>query len=670
MTKSMKNGLLNRFLTSKESAANMASVVAMNAPVDIAASAVKGERTATFECIAYTGAPMKIEGWRFPTIIDLNGLDASRQSLPALRDHEIGRIVGHTTDISVSADGVRVRGVISGAGPDAQEVLTAGKNGYPWQVSLGSKPVNKAVEHLPAGKSAIVNGREVYGPMSIVRRASIYELSFTALGADRDTSAVIAATRKDSELMEDGNTITLDRVRDIVDSAVNRAVQQATESITATQARDIRLTRVCNGRPDILAKAHAENWSVERAELEVLRASRPKPMFGASSGLDGSPNECEVIEASLSLSAGVSEETLKDHHDEKVLNAAMSRKYRGIGLHGLMYSTIAAAGMHCTPGVVNNDMIRTAFEADRAIRASGTSNFSLSGTLSNVANKAVVDGFNTVEDTWSRIAAINSVKDFKQKTTYRLGGDFEYKEIGPNGELQHATMGETSYTNQAKTYGRIFGVSRTDLINDDLSAIQTTARDKLGRGAGLALNKVFWTEFMNNGSYFTSGRANYFEGAATNLQISSLTTAERMFFNQTDEDGAPTNLTPSILLVPNDTFVLANELTKSIELRDTTANTKYTTINPHAGKFTVERSAYLSNSAYSGNSTTAWYLLCDPKAMGVGVIEMVFLNGQQMPTIETSELDFDQLGIQMRGFHDFGCAKQEYRCGVKSKGAA
>jgi hypothetical protein len=47
---------------------------------------------------------------------------------------------------------------------------------------------------------------------------------------------------------------------------------------------------------------------------------------------------------------------------------------------------------------------------------------------------------------------------------------------------------------------------------------------------------------------------------------------------------------------------------------------------------------------------------------------MAFLNGQESPTIETAEADFNVLGIEMRGYHDFGCALQDPRGGVKMKG--
>jgi hypothetical protein len=40
-----------------------------------------------------------------------------------------------------------------------------------------------------------------------------------------------------------------------------------------------------------------------------------------------------------------------------------------------------------------------------------------------------------------------------------------------------------------------------------------------------------------------------------------------------------------------------------------------------------------------------------------------------VPTVETAEADFSVLGIQMRGYFDFGVALQDWRGGVKMAGA-
>jgi len=113
---------------------------------------------------------------------------------------------------------------------------------------------------------------------------------------------------------------------------------------------------------------------------------------------------------------------------------------------------------------------------------------------------------------------------------------------------------------------------------------------------------------------------------------------------------------------------VGTQLFKSVELRDTTANTKFPIANPHQGKFRVEVSRYLANSHYTGSSSKAWYLLAD--ANDLPVIEVAFLNGQESPTIETAEADFNVLGVQMRGYHDFGVALQDLRGGVRMKGEA
>ncbi len=61
--------------------------------------------------------------------------------------------------------------------------------------------------------------------------------------------------------------------------------------------------------------------------------------------------------------------------------------------------------------------------------------------------------------------------------------------------------------------------------------------------------------------------------------------------------------------------------------------------------------------------------MANPATSGISTIEVVFLYGQESPTIESSQADFDTLGIKFRGWHDAGCTKQDHRGAVKSAGA-
>jgi hypothetical protein len=261
--------------------------------------------------------------------------------------------------------------------------------------------------------------------------------------------------------------------------------------------------------------------------------------------------------------------------------------------------------------------------------------------------------------------------DFKQITSYRLLDNMEYEELAPDGQIKHGELGEESYTRQAKTYAKMFQITRVDVINDDLGAFDDL-RTRLGRGAAKKLNNVFWKTFLDNSTFFTSGRANYITGSTTNLGTDGVglqlgITAFRKLRSPT-ADGAKRigNLVgggPKILLVPPELQFAAERLYQQTNLVDNVANA-----NIHAGKYKPIVVDWLSDSAFTGYSTTAWYLLRMPGNMAPAVLS--FLNGVQTPTVESAQADFNQLGIQFRGYHDFGVDVAEYLAGIKSKGAA
>ena len=209
----------------------------------------------------------------------------------------------------------------------------------------------------------------------------------------------------------------------------------------------------------------------------------------------------------------------------------------------------------------------------------------------------------------------------------------------------------------------MLAITRTDYINDDLGALTDTPR-KLGRGGGLMLNKIFWTKFLNNSAFFTSGRNNV-NTAVADMTVAGLDATNVIFKSQTDPDGNPLGVAPRILLVPTALETKARTLMTSEKLKGSTNEPED---NPWRGRFTVESSEYMHNSLYTGYSAAAWYLLADP--MDMPVIEIVALNGRVEPVIETADADFNVLGVQMRGYSDVGVELQEYRGGVRADGGA
>jgi phage major head subunit gpT-like protein len=619
-----------------------------------------------FSMVAYTGGPMRIAGWRYPVVVDLAGLSIPSQSRPIRFGHDMASGVGHTDSIAVADGKLIAAGVVSRDTAAAKEIVASARNGFPWQASLGAAV--EQFEFVKEDQSVHVNGREFKGPVNVVRKATLGEISFVDLGADGNTTASVAArqardgaasakeqtTMKDTEVKQEQVNVEAAAQADVAGTPRQSSGQAGTAPV-ADPAPDIRakaiaetkriesIRKVCAGRHGTIeAKAIEEGWDENTTELEVLRAERPKaPVVHIR---DNSAVDSDVLAAAVCLAGGL--QPAESRFDDRTLEAAGRRFRSGIGLQELIMEAAWANGY--AGRSFRSDMegsLRAAF-----------STFSLPGILSNVANKFLLAGFESVEDTWRRIAATRNVRDFKAVTSYRLTGAFEYQEVGPTGELKHGQVDEESFTNQAKTYGRMFGVTRTDFINDDLGALTALPR-KIGRGGALKLNKVFWTGYLNNAAFFTTGRANYQAGADTALSIDGLTAAELLFLEQKDAEGSPLGVVPSVLLVPPALLVRGTQFMQATELRDTTASTKYVTNNPHAGKFTVAHSAYLSNVSISGYSAKAWYLLADPNDLPV--IEVAFLNGQQTPTVERADADFNVLGIQFRGYFDFGVALQE-----------
>jgi hypothetical protein len=664
-----------------------------------AAQPIEGDRPPLrrFTMTAYTGNVMQLAGWRYPVVVDLAGLRISKKSRPILKDHNTAQIVGHTDDIRVTDTALEVAGVISGAGASAQEVIATSENGFPWQASLGATA--EKVVFIGEGRTASANGREFAGPLYIARKSVLGEVSFVALGADDETSAHVAASANSTHALEvmtmefeqwaaDNNFVIegLDEknlaglkamyekqqlaaaapqpepvvvpepvVEPPVESQLD-LVQQQRVDVAKEIRRISAIKQICNGRhPEIEATAIEQNWDEAKTELAVLRADRPTAPAIVTSKPDVSFPA--VLEAALCMAGKLA--GLEKTFSDQVLQTAKDRFRGRIGLQELL---LEAAWVNGYAG--------RSFRSDmHGVLQAAFSTFSLPGILSNTANKFLLQAFTAVEANWRAISAVRPVSDFKQVTSHRLVADLMYDEVGPDGELKHGKVSEESFTNQAKTYGKMFSITRTDLINDDLGAL-TAVPSQLGRGAALKLNDVFWRTFMDNASFFSVANKNYAAGTDTALNIDGLTKAEQMFLDQTGPDGYPLAIVPEILLVPNALYAVAQQLMNATEIREdgnTTAK-KYPTNNPHAGKFRVQRTSYLSNTLISGNSTKAWYLLADPA--NLPTMEVAFLNGVESPMVESAEADFRNLGVQFRGVFDYGVARFDFRGGAKLKGEA
>lgn len=689
-------------------------IIAMEAQVSIQAEEGDKKGPPKFTATFYTGGKMNINGWDLPVAIDLGGLENGNVLIANL-DHDRTKRVGH---FEVENDGKTLvaHGLASAKTASATEVVESALNGYPWQASLEVMPAAGGVEQIKAGQTVTVNGQEMSGPLYVTRKGTLKGFGFVTHGADDNTAVAIAAAAaqsKEKRTMKaevaawvketspnvDMDTLTPELVKAFEDAFAKIEAAKKVEQPEKKKGETFSsYAEEMKRREEIRATANEfleKNRSYDRSWFETIEAMHDEAVEGKTSPLEfrtklleatygmggqinisvrGKDNKItdKVLEAAICTTGSMDAEQLDKNFDDQTLQLAHDKFKHGVGLKQLFRIAAKSHGYNADHEEVTLEMQQAAFGQlgspfGRMQQAGqGWSTLSLPGILSNSANKFLLQGWGAGEMVWKDITDVVSVRDFKQISQYKLSGNLKYEKVGPGGDLKHGTVSEDSYTNQADTYGKMFAITRTDIINDDLGAL-TRIPLELGYGANDAFNEVFWTEFLDNtGNFYHSNNANVSSGTITSSTVlATLTAAEGVFLVQTKPNGTPLGILPTVWLVPPASKRTAMAAMASGQV--TGGSTTVPDVNTFAGDYRVVSSAYIANSAFSGFSTVKHYLIANRP--GFAPIQTAFLNGRQNPVVETADAMFNTLGVQMRAYHDFGVNKMEYRAVVQGSGA-
>ena len=333
-----------------------------------------GPQVPRFSMVAYTGGAMKVAGWRFPVVVDFEGLSIPSQARPIRLAHDPDRLVGHSSAIAIDAGRLIAAGLLSIPGADTDKVVAVARNGFPWQASIGTS-VEK-FDFIKENHSVLVNGRQFTGPVNVVRKATLGEISFVDLGADANTSANVLAQKgqkgqqasaKENDTMTDTETTTATTTTTAQDNgtaggtpapsappaspaaapappppiqAAAAPPVQATVPDHVTKMRDdiareheriAAIQKLCGDKhPDICAQAVKGGWDVKDTELAILRKERPKAR----------PRTCRTTASAamcwrLPRRSGAHMEGVEKVYDEKTLDLAARNFRGGIGLQEL-----------------------------------------------------------------------------------------------------------------------------------------------------------------------------------------------------------------------------------------------------------------------------------------------------------------------------------------------
>ena len=601
----------------------------------------------TFTMKAYDGDKMDVGYWG-TVAIDLSALKA-KDATPILYGHQsytLDSVLGMTSAVKID-NAITASGTIMAEGGTAEKVIGLARNGFKFQASVGVKA--EKFKDIQEGESVEVNGRTLQGPFTLIQAGSLYEISIVPLGADSDTETAIAA--------ENARNAHKNEEQETMSEKTQKTAEEIRAEAVTEQNRIATVQAAAKDHPEIAKQAVEAGWDEARTKMTVLEArnkaleakieadrlAAERPGQGLTIGTGSAPKATpRMLEAAVAIRAGM--KAPEKRFDAETLNAAGDLRIHSI-------TDLVKAGL-----ALEGKRLDASRHDTRAFLQAAFSTRSIANVLSNLANKFILEGYGTVEQTWRLISAVRSVVDFKANTGVRLVMANLLKDLGPGGEIEHGSLSDETRSVQAGTKALMLGVSRKDIVNDDLAAL-TDLPSRLGYAAGRTFNTDFWAVFAAAVAGNFSAEAPKSNQTTGALTIATMGAAEALFLAQTDADGNPIDGDLTTLLCGTTAYTPAREIYVST-LVTNGANTKQPASNIYVNRFAPAFSRYLA--------AAPWYLVANPMAMPL--MQAAFLNGREEPFVETADADFNTLGIQMRAYFDYGAAFGEYRAAVRSTG--
>lgn len=287
--------------------------------------------------------------------------------------------------------------------------------------------------------------------------------------------------------------------------------------------------------------------------------------------------------------------------------------------------------------------------------------------LANVAEKAMLKGYEEAEETFQRWTSKGTLPDFKAAKRVDISV-FPTLDVVPDGaEYKYATIGDRGETIQLATYGKLFSLTRQAIINDDLDGFTRVPR-KMGRAATRTVGNLVYAVLTANPN-MSDGVA-LFHANHANLSLPGaavITTASvggmRAAMAKQAENGVPLNIRQAYMIVPVALGGLARQVMNSeFEVGATVGTNKANT----APNYVRGLAEVIDDARLDAASTTAWYGAANPAVSDT--IEVAYLDGNEQPTLE-QQGGWTVDGVEFKVRLDAGVKALDYRGLAKNAGA-
>jgi len=330
-----------------------------------------------------------------------------------------------------------------------------------------------------------------------------------------------------------------------------------------------------------------------------------------------------------------------------------ARRFRGMTLFELARRSLELQGQN-TEGMGRNEVVALAMgNADvggfRSMH--GTSDFSIA--LANTVGRSLRQAYSSAPQTFRPWARKGTLTDFRAATRMAVAGNLKLEKVNEFGEFKRGKIVDAGETIQLASYGKVVGVTRQVVINDDLDFLSRLPA-MFGRAAADFESDTVYSILKGNPAMadgtalFHANHGNL--GTAGAISETTLNEARKAMRLQKDPSGnnQPMNIVGKYVIVG---------ATKETEAQK---NFQAVVIAGKATDTNVFQNAYeiIVEPRLDASLPFEWFLVADPSQ--IDTIEYSYLDGDEGLYTE-QRMGFDVDGIEVKGRLDFAAKAIDWR---------
>lgn len=327
----------------------------------------------------------------------------------------------------------------------------------------------------------------------------------------------------------------------------------------------------------------------------------------------------------------------------------------GVRVQGPIISSVDCVGLAARSlslsGVRVDDAWNRSEVIQRAMGMHTTSDFP--ALLGAAARRVLHEAYEAAPVALKVLARRIDASDFRERSTIRLSAAPSLEKVGEHGEFKYGSASEGAASWKLATYGRIMGLTRQAMVNDDLGGfadLLNSFGDAAARREAEELYAVLTNPpVIDGGPLFSVARSSLISNA---LDLEGLGAAVLALRKQRGLSGELISQEPAHLVVPAALEMKARQLVASFTAMQAGD------VQPFTLKVAVE-------PRLDAVSAKAWYLV----AARQSALEYGYLDGNEGVQISQRE-GFEVDGIEIKARLDFGCGWGAPLGWVKSSGDA